>query len=56
MFIPDNPIGFIKSEEDLLNEIEKNFEIIESLHLRKRKFVIIFAKKNVEDQNRIGDS
>ena len=44
LFIPDNPIGFIKSEKELANEIDKYFEIIEYININKSQFVIIFAK------------
>ncbi|MGG7048336.1 hypothetical protein [Campylobacter sp. M4] len=44
LYIPDNPIGFVKSEKELVDEIGKNFEILEHISLKISKFVIIFAK------------
>lgn len=44
LYIPKNPIGFVKSENDLVKEIEKSFEVIEHISLNKTNFVIVFAK------------
>ncbi len=44
--IPDNPIGFVKSYEELYSEIERYFEIIECIKLYKHKHIIIFSKTN----------
>lgn len=48
LYIPDNPIGFIKSEEDLVSEISKSFGIIEYISLNTTNFVVIFAKGKKE--------
>lgn len=45
LYIPDNPIGFVKSENDLVEEIKKSFEIIEHISLNTTNFVIVFAKR-----------
>ena len=45
LYIPENPIGFVKSEYDLVEEIEKSFEIIEHISLNTTNFVIVFAKR-----------
>lgn len=45
LYIPENPIGFVKSENDLVEEIEKNFEVIEHISLNTTNFVIVFAKR-----------
>ncbi len=45
LYIPENPIGFVKSENDLVEEIEKNFDVIEHISLSKTNFVIIFSKR-----------
>lgn len=45
LYIPKNPIGFVKSENDLVKEIEKNFEVIEHISLNTTNFVIVFAKR-----------
>lgn len=44
LYIPENPIGFIKDEKELVEEIANNFEIIEYISLKKTNFVIVFAK------------
>ena len=44
LFIPDNPIGFVKSEDELILECEKHFEIIEWISIKKGKFIIIFGR------------
>lgn len=46
LYIPENPIGFIKDEKELVEEIANNFEILEHISLRKTNFVILFAKSN----------
>lgn len=45
LYIPKNPIGFVKSENELVKEIEKNFKVIEYISLNKTNFVIVFAKR-----------
>lgn len=45
LYIQENPIGFVKSENDLVEEIEKNFDVIEHISLSKTNFVIIFSKR-----------
>jgi len=47
LYIPENPIGFIKSENDLVNEISKSFDIIEHISLNTTNFVIVFAKGKI---------
>lgn len=51
LFVPDNPIGFVKSPEILQRAVSENFEIIETVTLEKSKFIVIFAKQkaNTED-------
>jgi 2-polyprenyl-3-methyl-5-hydroxy-6-metoxy-1,4-benzoquinol methylase len=51
LFVPDNPIGFVKSPEILSRAVSENFEIIETVTLEKSKFIVIFAKQkaNIED-------
>ena len=44
LYIPQDPIGFIKSEGDLVSEINKSFEIIEHISLNTTNFVVVFAK------------
>lgn len=45
LYIPENPIGFVKSENDLVEEIEKSFEVVEHISLNRTNFVIVFAKR-----------
>ncbi len=48
LYIPNNPIGFVKSETELVENVEKYFEILEVVSLRKTNFRVIFARsKNV---------
>ncbi len=44
LYIPNNPIGFVKSIDALEDEISKNFDIIESIHLTTNNSYIIFSK------------
>ena len=44
LYIPENPIGFVKSEDELVSEIAKLFNIIEHISLNTRNCVIVFAK------------
>lgn len=46
LYIPNNPIGFVKSEQNLIEEIVKYFIIIEHISIKTKDFVIIFAKSN----------
>jgi len=47
LYIPPDPIGFVKSKEELVSEIENCFEIVELVSLRERKFIIIFGRSKV---------
>ena len=49
LYIPEDPIGFVKSNEDLLQAIKKNYDIVESVILNVSNFIIVFARsKNLE--------
>ena len=50
LYVPENPIGFIKSEDDLINEISKSFDIIEHISLNITNFVVVFAKGKKENE------
>jgi len=50
LYIPENPIGFIKTENELVNEISKSFNIIEHITLNITNFVVIFAKGKNKDE------
>ena len=43
LFLPADPIGFVKSPDHLIFEIEKYFDIHELVTLQRAGFVIIFA-------------
>ena len=50
LYIPENPIGFIKSEGDLVSEINKSFKIIEHISLNTTNFVVVFAKGKFKNE------
>ena len=50
LYIPQNPIGFIKSESDLVDEINKSFKIIEHISLNTTNFVVVFAKGKLNNE------
>lgn len=44
LYLPENPIGFIKSEEQLLLAFGESFEIIQDIRMRSMKKIILFGK------------
>ena len=44
LYLPNGPIGFVKSESELLDDIRCYFEIVEHVSLSVQKSVIVFAK------------
>ncbi len=44
LFLPDNPIGFVKNIDELELEVSRFFEVLEMVILRQSRFVIIFAQ------------
>ena len=44
LYLPNDPIGFVKSESELLDSIRYYFEIVEHVSLSVQKSVIVFAK------------
>jgi hypothetical protein len=44
LFLPENPIGFVKSIEELESEVGWHFEILELVVIKKSRFVILFGK------------
>lgn len=44
LYIPNNPIGFVKSSEKLVNTISKNFDLCEVIEFKKSLFTVAFAK------------
>ena len=47
LYIPEDPIGYVKSREELHDAVSEVFDIIESVHLVKSRFTILFAKSNM---------
>lgn len=44
LYLPDNPIGFVKSVEELESEVSRHFEILELVVIKKSRFVVLFAQ------------
>ncbi len=44
LFIPDNPIGFVKSENELVTEFQKHYCIINHITINDCKIVILYGK------------
>jgi 2-polyprenyl-3-methyl-5-hydroxy-6-metoxy-1,4-benzoquinol methylase len=44
LFIPENPVGFVKSREDLLATVEKYYKILEDVHLVTQSQTILLGK------------
>jgi SAM-dependent methyltransferase len=44
LFLPENPIGFVKSVKELESEVSRHFEILELVVIKKSRFVILFAQ------------
>ncbi|SNB47011.1 trans-aconitate 2-methyltransferase [Geobacter sp. DSM 9736] len=44
LFIPEDAIGFVKSEQELMYELEKHFEVIEWITVRNRRFTLFFGR------------
>lgn len=44
LFLPENPIGFVKSAEELESEVGRHFEILELVVIKKSRFVILFGQ------------
>lgn len=44
LFIPEDPIGFVKSAADLEAQVSAHFEISELVMMKGSRFVILFAK------------
>lgn len=43
LFIPENPIGFVKSREELLEVFKKFFNCIEEIDIVNRKTIVLFG-------------
>lgn len=44
LFVPNNPIGYVKTMDDLASEFSRHFEMIEDIRMDNRKHVILFGK------------
>ena len=49
LFIPPNPIGYVKSHEDLISEVSKYFKIIEELIYNRESIFILGRTLNRKD-------
>lgn len=45
LYLPDNPIGFVKSHSQLSETVSKHFQIMEEVILKVEKFQIILAAR-----------
>jgi ubiquinone/menaquinone biosynthesis C-methylase UbiE len=44
LFIPENPVGFVKSREDLLAAVQKDYTVLEDIHLVTQRQTILLGK------------
>ena len=49
LYLPENPIGFVKTPQELEEAIAGHFAIIESVRLKKSRFTVVFAKTLLPD-------
>lgn len=47
LFLPENPIGFVKSIEELETEVSYHFEVLELVVTKKSRFVVLFAQSRL---------
>jgi len=45
LFIPDNPIGYVKNEDEFVSECNKYFDIVEYIEYISNQMIIIFGKR-----------
>lgn len=45
LYLPPDPIGFVKNENEFVDEFEANFELIECIHMKQSRFTILFGKR-----------
>jgi len=48
LYLPENPIGFVKSREDLETVFLRNFTALEVVHLSSRRKTILFGKSKIQ--------
>lgn len=49
LFLPENPIGFVKSPAELAGEFARHFEIIEDIRLLTQKRIVVFGKSRLSN-------
>ena len=45
LYIPDNPIGYVKNENEFVSECNKYFDIVEYIEYISNQMIIIFGKR-----------
>ena len=45
LYLPDDPIGFVKSFEDLVDEVKKHFEIVNKIVNETDNSIFLLARK-----------
>jgi len=49
LYIPENPIGYVKNSSELVSEVSKYYKIYESIKMEQSCFSIIFAHSHAVD-------
>ena len=44
LFLPEDPLGYVKSFQELEEEVSNSFNLLESIIIKKKNFIIIFAE------------
>ena len=44
LFIPESPVGFVKSREGLLAAVQKHYKVLEDVHLVRQRQTILLGK------------
>jgi SAM-dependent methyltransferase len=52
LYIPENPIGYVKSFDDLLSEVERNFSILQKVFCNDEQ-IIILARSHLVGQKAV---
>ena len=45
LFLPPDPIGFVKTREELTSELERHFEVLEAVHLERRRITTLLCER-----------
>ncbi len=48
LYLPKNPIGYVKNNEELLNAFKKHYILVEYIQLVNKNITILFGKRNKE--------